>query len=114
MVVILSLAMACDVEGYGRMPPFLDNDLEQRLQQVETELRARLASEDFRLVRQLRHLEELATVAACEAWQRRLLDALARHFPEQELAVRAVAAHVVGTDADCDTLRGLPSGRHNR
>jgi hypothetical protein len=106
--------MGCDVKGYEAMTPFVDEDLEQRLQQLEARLRERLPPEDFRLVRQLRHLEELATVAACEAWQRRLLDALARHFPEQELAVRAVAAHVVGTDADCDTLRGLPSGRHNR
>ena len=95
------------------MTPFLDMDLEQRLQQLETRLRERLAPEDFRLVRQLRHLEEIATVAACEPWQRRLLDALARHFPEQELAIRAVATHVVGTDADCDTLRGLPAGRHS-
>ena len=95
------------------MPSFLDEELEQRLQQIETRLRERLARDDFHLVRQLRHLEELATLAACEAWQRRLLDALARHFPEQELAIRAVVAHVVTTDADCDTLRGLPAGRHN-
>ncbi|HEY7066578.1 MAG TPA: hypothetical protein VII06_34210 [Chloroflexota bacterium] len=94
------------------MTPSLDMDLEQHIQQVEARLRERLTPEDFRLVRQLRHLEELATVSACEAWQRRLLDALARHFPEQELAIRAVATHVVGTDADCDTLRGLPAGRH--
>jgi hypothetical protein len=106
--------MGCDVKGYEAMTPFVDEELEQRRQPREARLRERLPPEDFRLVRQLRHLEELATVAACEAWQRRLLDALARHFPEQELAVRAVAAHVVGTDADCDTLRGLPSGRHNR
>jgi hypothetical protein len=105
--------MARDMKGYEAMTAFLDEDLEQRLQQLETRLREHLAPEDFRLVRQLRHLEELATVAACEAWQRRLLDALARHFPEQELAIRGVAAHVVGTDADCDTLRGLPAGRHN-
>jgi hypothetical protein len=60
---------------------------------------ANASLDDFRLVRQLRDLEEFATVAACEAWQRRLLDALARHFPEQELAIRAVAAHVIGTVA---------------
>ena len=84
----------------------LDEDLEQRIRQIEADLRGRLTAEDFRLVRQMRHLEELATMAACEAWQRRLLDALAQHFPEHELAIRGVAAHVVATDADCDTLRG--------
>ena len=93
------------------MIPSLDAELEQRIQQIETRLRERLAPDDFRLVRQLRQLEELATVNACEAWQRRLLEALACHFPEHDLSIRAVAAHVVGTDADCDTLRGLPSGR---
>jgi hypothetical protein len=89
----------------------LDAELEKRIQQIETRLREHLAPDEFRLVRQLRRLEELATVTACEAWQRRLLDAIACHFPEHELAIRAVAAHVVGTDADCDTLRGWPSGR---
>jgi hypothetical protein len=106
-------SLLCNRKGDAGLTPFLDEDLEQRLQQVETRLRERLAPEDFRLVRQLRHLVELATVAACEAWQRRLLEALARHFPERELALRAVAAQGLGTDADCDTFRGLPSGRHN-
>ncbi|SRR5579883_1231001 len=99
----------CDV-----MLPPLDADLEERIRLLERQLRDRLSPEDFELVWQLRHLEELATVAACDAWQCHLLDALARHFPEQELAIRAVAAHVIGTDADCDTLRGEPSGRHGQ
>ena len=92
----------------------LEANLEERIEKLEGCLRERLAPEDFRLVRQLRHTEELAAIAACEAWQQRLLDALARHFPEQELAIRAVAAHVTATDGDCDTLRGLPAGRHGR
>jgi len=75
-------------------------------------LRERLAPEEFRLVRHLRHLEELALLAACAAWEARCLDALALHFPEHALAIRAVAAHVRSTNADCDTLRGLPAGRH--
>ena len=59
-------------------------------------------------------LEELALLAACAAWEQRCLDALAQHFPEHALALRAVAAHVRNTNADCDTLRGLPAGRHGR
>ncbi len=81
---------------------------------VVAQLRERLAPEDFRLVHQLRHLEELALLAACAAWEQRLLDALAQHFPEHDLALRAVATHVRSTNAECDTLRGLPAGRHGR
>ena len=89
-------------------------DFESRIAEVVAQLRERLAVEDFRLVRQLRHLEELALLAACTAWEQRYLDALAQHFPEHALAIHAVAAHVRGTDADCDTLRGLPAGRQGR
>ena len=88
--------------------------LERRIDEVVAQLRERLAPEDFRLVRQLRHLEELALLAACTAWEQRCLEALVQHFPEHALALRAVAAHVRGTDADCDTLRGLPAGRQGR
>ncbi len=59
-------------------------------------------------------LEELALLAACAAWEQRCLDTLAQHFPEHDLALRAVAAHVRSTNAECDTLRGLPAGRHGR
>ena len=89
-------------------------DLERRVDEVVAQLRERLAPEEFRLVHQLRHLEELALLAACAAWEQRCLDALAQHFPEHDLALRAVAAHVRNTDADCDTLRGLPVGRQGR
>ena len=85
--------------------------LDRRIDEVVARLRERLAPEDFHLVYQLRHLEELAILAACAAWEQRCLDALAQHFPEHALAIHAVAAHVRGTDADCDTLRGLPAGR---
>src|SRR5437660_5387149 len=85
--------------------------LEQRVTDLEAQLCARLAPADFQLVRQLRQAEELAAVAACAAWEARLCDALVRHFPEQELALRGVIAHITATDADCDTLRGLPTGR---
>ena len=88
--------------------------LDRRIDEVLAQLRERLAPEEFRLVRQLRHLEELALLAACTAWEQRCLDALAQHFPEHALALRAVAAHVRSTDADCDTLRGLPAGRQGR
>ena len=54
----------------------------------------------------------VALLAACAAWEQRCLEALAQHFPEHALAIRAVAAHIRSTDADCDTLRGLPAGRH--
>jgi hypothetical protein len=85
--------------------------LEQQVTALETQLHARLSPADFQLVRQLRQAEELATVAACTAWEARLCDALVRHFPEQELALRGVIAHITTTNADCDTLRGLPTGR---
>ena len=88
--------------------------LDRRIDEVVAQLGGRLAPEEFRLVHQLRHLEELALLAACTAWEQRYLDALAQHFPEHELALRAVAAHVRNTDAECDTLRGLPAGRQGR
>jgi len=79
-------------------------DLERRIDEVAAQLRERLAPEDFGLVRQLRHLEELALLAACAAWEQRCLDALVQHFTEHALALRAVSAHVRNTDAQCDTL----------
>jgi hypothetical protein len=85
--------------------------LEQRVTALEAQLRARLAPEDFQLVRQLRQAEELAAVAACAAWEARLCEALVRHFPEQALAIRGAIAHITTTNADCDTLQGLPAGR---
>jgi hypothetical protein len=85
--------------------------LDRRIDAVVAQLRERLAPEEFCLVYQLRHLEELALLAACTAWEQRYLDALAQHFPKHALALRAVAAHVRSTDAECDTLRGLPAGR---
>src|SRR5205809_354601 len=85
--------------------------LEQGVTALEAQLRARLSPADFHLVRQLRQAEELAAVAACAAWEARLCEALTRHFPEQELAIRGVIAHITATNADCDTLRGLPAGR---
>jgi len=88
--------------------------LERQIDEVVAQLRERLAPEEFRLVYQLRHLDELALLAACTTWEQRCLDALAQHFPEHELAIRAVAAHVRSTDAECDTLRGLPAGRQGR
>jgi hypothetical protein len=86
--------------------------LEQRVTDLEAQLRARLSAADFQLVRQLRQAEELAAVAACTAWEARLCEALVLHFPEQALAIRGVIAHITATDADCDTLQGLPAGRH--
>jgi hypothetical protein len=85
--------------------------LEQRVATLEAQLCARLSPEDCQLVRQLRQAEELAAVAACTAWEARVYDALVRHFPEQGLALRGVIAHVTATNADCDTLQGLPAGR---
>jgi hypothetical protein len=85
--------------------------LEQRVTALEARLRARLSREDFQLVQQLRQAEEIAAVAACAAWEARLCDALARHLPKQELAIRGVISHITATNADCDTLRGLPAGR---
>jgi hypothetical protein len=84
-----------------------DEELERRVDQLDACLRARLSSEDYRLVRQLRQAEELAAVAACAAWEERMLAALVRHFPDHELAIRGVIAHVRASEADCDTLRGL-------
>ena len=85
--------------------------LQRQIDEVVARLRERLAPEDFRLVHQLRHLEELALLAACTAWEPRCLDALAQHFPKHELALRGVAAHVRSTNTECDTLGGLPAGR---
>jgi hypothetical protein len=85
--------------------------LEQRVTALEAQLRARLSPADFQLVCQLRQTEELAAVAACTAWEARLYDALVRHFPEHKLAILGVIAHITATNADCDTLRGLPAGR---
>ena len=90
----------------------LDHELEQQVEALVARLRARLSPDDFQLVQQLRQTEELAIMAACVAEREQLLDAIAWHFPKQELAVRGILAHVTATDADCDTLRGLPSGRH--
>src|SRR5262249_9345511 len=102
-------------KGEVRAMSILDSEaLDRRIDAVVAQLRERLAAEDFRLVCELRHLEELALLAACAAWEQRCLDALAQHFPEHALAFRAVAAHVRNTDAECDTLRGLPAGRHGR
>ncbi len=89
-----------DAQGFAR-----------QAEQVLTQLRGRLAPEDFRLVRQLRQLDELATIAACAAAEQRFLDALVAHFPDHALALQGVLAHIRATDADCDTLRGLPAGR---
>ena len=85
--------------------------LEQQVTALETQLYARLSPADFQLVRQLRDAEEGATIAACAAWEARLYDALAAHFPDIALAIRGMIAHITATDADCDTLRGLPAGR---
>ncbi len=79
--------------------------------QALAQFRARLTPEDYRLVRQLRHLDDPATVAACAAAQERFLHALVAHFPDHALALQGVLAHIRATDADCDTLRGLPAGR---
>jgi hypothetical protein len=86
--------------------------LEQQVTALEAQLCVRLSSADFQLVQQLRQAEELATIAACAAWEAHLCEALVRHFPEQALALRGVIAHITATNADCDTLRGLPAGRH--
>src|SRR4051794_39692106 len=83
----------------------------QQAEQVLAQLRARLSDEEYRLVRQLRHLEELATVAACTAAEERLLAAIVAHFPEQALAVQTVIAHVRGTEADCETLQRRRRGQ---
>ena len=102
-------------EGEARAMSVMDQaELERRIDEVVAQLRERLAPEEFRLVRQLRYLEELALLGACTAWEQRCLDALALHLPEHALAIRAVAAHVRNTDAECDTLRGLPAGRQGR
>jgi hypothetical protein len=82
----------------------------QQAEQVLAQLRARLTDEEYRLVWQLRYLEELATVAACTAAEERLLEVIVAHFPEQALAVQAVIAHVRATGADCETLQGRQRG----
>jgi hypothetical protein len=92
----------------------MDAALQQRLAAVEVRLRAQLSEEEFRLVRELRCLDELVTMAACDAWQRRVLEALVRHLPDHELALRGLIQHVITTEGDCDTLRGLGTGRHGR
>jgi|SRR5215216_5693717 hypothetical protein len=83
----------------------------QQADQVLAHLRERLAPEDYRLVRQLLHLEELATVGACTAAEQRLLNALVAHFPDHALALEATIAHVRATNADCDTLQGRAARR---
>jgi hypothetical protein len=82
----------------------------QQAEQVLAQLRERLAPADYRLVRQLLQLEELATVAACTAAEQRLLNALVAHFPDHNLALEATIAHVRATNADCETLqrRAIP------
>jgi hypothetical protein len=92
----------------------LDTELEQRVTALVARLRARLSPEDFQLVQELRQTEELAIMAVCFAEREQLLDAIVRHFPGQELAIRGILAHITATDANCDTLQGLPSGRHGR
>ncbi len=92
--------------------PDLQEEFELEVEKLEAGLRERLPADDFRLVCQLRRVEELATVAACQVWEERFLEALVQHFPDLELALRGVAAHITATSADCDTLRGLPSGRY--
>ena len=90
------------------------NELDLHARDLEERLRQRLSAEDFRLVHQLQITRELAAVAACQAWQQRFLERLVQHFPEIEIAIRGVMAHLTATEPECDTLRGLPSGRHGR
>jgi hypothetical protein len=78
----------------------------QQAEQVQAQLRARLAPEDYRLVRQLLQLEELATVAACTAAEERLLAAVVAHYSDHALALESTIVHVRATNGDCDTLRG--------
>jgi hypothetical protein len=85
----------------------LEEQHEQWVEQLAARLRARLSSEDYRLVCMLRQAEELAAVAACTAWEQRMLEAVVQHLPDHELALRSVITHVRNTNADCDTLRGL-------
>jgi len=77
----------------------------QQAEQVLAQLRERLASEDYRFVRQLLHLEELATVAACTVAEQHLLNALVAHFPDHSLALEATIVHVRATNANCETLQ---------
>jgi hypothetical protein len=58
----------------------------QQAEQVRAQLRARLSDDEYRLVSQLRHLDELATVAACTAAEERLLATLLAYYPDQALA----------------------------
>jgi hypothetical protein len=96
-----SAASAADAQAFA-----------DQMDQVLAQLRERLAPDDYRLVRQLLYLADLATVAACTAAEQRLLDAFIAHFPDRVLALQAVLTHVRATNADCDTFRGLPAGRH--
>ena len=105
-------ALAGASEGEDVIMPFLQEEFELEVERLEACLREQLSADDFRLVRQLQRAEELAAVAACQAWEQRFLEALVQHFPDIELALRGVATHITATGADCDTLRGLPSGRH--
>ncbi len=89
-----------DAQGFAR-----------QADEVLAQLRARLAPEDYGLVRQLRYLDDLATVAACTAAEERFLAALVAHLPEHALAIQGVLAHIRATDANCDTLRRQPAGR---
>jgi hypothetical protein len=89
----------------------LEEQHEQWIEQLAARLRARLSPEDYHLVGMLRQAEELAAVAACTAWEQRMLEALVQHIPDQELAIRRVITHVYETNADCDTLRGLRARR---
>jgi hypothetical protein len=77
----------------------------QQAEQILAHLCERLAPEDYRLVRQLLHLEELAIVAACTAAEERLLAAVVAHCSDHTLALEATIAHVRATNADCETLQ---------
>jgi hypothetical protein len=80
---------------------------ERQAAKVHAHLHQRLAPKDYQLVEQLRHLDELATVAACTAAEQRLLDALAAHFPDHALALQGIIAHVRLSDGECQTAQGL-------
>jgi hypothetical protein len=76
----------------------------QQAQQVLAQLHAQLGPEDYRLVQQLLHLEELATVAACAAAEERLLAALLDRHPDQAPAWESTIAELREANAASDTL----------
>jgi CheY-like chemotaxis protein len=80
--------------------------LERTIADLLATLRATLSPEQFASVWELRDAEESLGLAEDVLQQRRLVELLARHLPEQAAAIRAAARHLLEGNPAPDTATG--------